>query len=132
MATGRDNGMGRGGSGGDGSGGGRGGGGRGGGGSRHPERLGAALSAFLREAGLDERMVQAAVIPDWGDRVGREIAAVTEPLFVTADGTLFVAVTTNSWMTELQLMEPQLVEVLNAGAERWRVRKLRFQLLRPE
>lgn len=97
---------------------------------RAPEKISDALGAYLREAGLDARMVQAAVVPEWGELVGREIAAVTEPLFVTPDSTLFVAVKTNAWMTELQLMEPQLVAALNAGADRPRVRKLRFQLQR--
>jgi predicted nucleic acid-binding Zn ribbon protein len=96
----------------------------------HPERIADALSAFLKESGLDERVVQSAVVPEWASLVGRDIAAVTEPLFVTPDGTLFVAVRTNAWMTELQLMEPQLVSALNAGAGRARVRKLRFQLER--
>lgn len=97
-----------------------------------PEKIGDALGVYLREAGLDERMVQAAVVPEWAELVGREIAAVTEPLFVTPDSTLFIAVRTNAWMTELQLMEPQLVAALNSGADRPRVRKLRFQLQRPK
>ncbi len=102
-----------------------------GGSSGRPEKIGDALGTYLREAGLDVRMVQAAVVPEWAELVGRDIAAVTEPLFVTHDSTLFIAVATNAWMTELQLMEPQLVAALNAGSERIRVRKLRFQLRRP-
>lgn len=100
-------------------------------GKRTPERLSDALSAFLKEAGLDARVVQAAVVPEWRELVGPEIAEVTEPLFVTADQTLFVGVRTNPWMTELQLMEPQIVAALNADPTRPRVRRLRFQLLRP-
>jgi predicted nucleic acid-binding Zn ribbon protein len=100
--------------------------------NRAPEKIADALSAYLKEAGLDARMVQAAVVPEWAELVGRDIAAVTEPLFVTPDGSLFVAVRTNAWMTELQLMEPQLVRALNTDSERPRVRKLRFQLRRPD
>jgi predicted nucleic acid-binding Zn ribbon protein len=99
---------------------------------RGPEPIADALSAYLKEAGLDVRMVQSAVVPEWAGLVGHDIAAVTEPLFVTPDGTLFVAVRTNGWMTELQLMEPQLVQALNKDLERPRVRKLRFQLARPD
>jgi predicted nucleic acid-binding Zn ribbon protein len=98
---------------------------------RDPEKIADALSAYLKEAGLDARMVQSAVVPEWAELVGRDIAAVTEPLFVTPDGSLFIAVRTNAWMTELQLMEPQLVQALNTDSERPRVRKLRFQLARP-
>lgn len=95
-----------------------------------PERISDALSAFLKEAGLNERVVQAAVVPEWAQLVGREIAEVTEPLFVTADQTLFVGVRTNPWMSELQLLEPQILAALNADPGRPRVRRLRFQLLR--
>jgi predicted nucleic acid-binding Zn ribbon protein len=98
---------------------------------RTPEKIGEALSFYLKEAGLDVRMVQSAVVPEWAELVGRDIALVTEPLFVTPDGSLFVAVKTNAWMTELQLMEPQLVQALNTDPKRPRVRKLRFQLARP-
>ena len=97
---------------------------------RAPEKIADALSAYLKEAGLDARMVQSAVVPEWAELVGRDIAAVTEPLFVTPDGSLFVAVRTNAWMTELQLMEPQLLQALNTDLEHPRVRKLRFQLTR--
>jgi predicted nucleic acid-binding Zn ribbon protein len=99
--------------------------------SRRPVRIGDAITSYLRESGLDERVVQAAVVPEWEKLVGREIAMVTEPLFVTLDGTLFVAVRTNAWMTELQLMEPQLVRALNTDADRPRVKRLRFQLQQP-
>ena len=101
------------------------------GGKAGPERISDALSSYLKDAGLDVRMVQAAVVPEWAELVGRDIAAVTEPLFVTPDGSLFIAVRTNAWMTELQLMEPQLVQALNTDPARPRVRKLRFQLARP-
>lgn len=107
-------------------------GGPGGGGHKphRPERIGDALSAYLKEAGLDERVVQAAIIPEWRALVGREIADVTEPLFVTADATLFVGVKNNPWMTELQLMEPQILSALNGDPTRPKVRRLRFQLTR--
>jgi predicted nucleic acid-binding Zn ribbon protein len=55
---------------------------------------------------------------------------VTTPLLVTSDGTLFVAVTTHAWMTELSLMEPELLRALNAEPGRPPVRKLRWQLAR--
>jgi predicted nucleic acid-binding Zn ribbon protein len=55
---------------------------------------------------------------------------VTKPISVTPDGTLFVAVTTNAWMNELSLMEPQLLRALNAKASRARVKKIRLQLMR--
>ncbi len=97
---------------------------------RKPAPLGDVVTGFLKQAGLDERVDQAAVIPEWESLVGLQIAKVTEPRFVTSDGTLFVAVTTNGWMTELSLMEPQLLRALNASAGRAKIRKIRLQLMR--
>ena len=73
---------------------------------------------------------RASVVPEWEPLVGKQIAAVTKPISVTADGTLFIAVKTNAWMTELSLMEPQILRALNAKTGRTRVRKIRLQLMR--
>lgn len=93
-----------------------------------PRHVGDVLAEYLREAGLEDRVQQAAVVPAWSKLVGADIAAVTEPLFVTADGTLFVAVRTHAWMTELQLLEPELVRALNEHSPGPPVRRLRFRL----
>src|SRR5688500_19613180 len=90
---------------------------------RTPEPLGAILDTFLRESGLGERVEQAGLIPEWPGLVGPQIAAVTEPRLITADGTLFVSVTTNAWMTELSLMEPELLRTINAQPGRLPIRK---------
>ena len=97
---------------------------------RKPEPLGDALTRFLGQSGLAGRVEQAGVVPDWPELVGEQVAAVTEPLLVTADGTLFVAVKTNAWMTELSLMEPDLLRAINAKPDRTPVRKIRWQLMR--
>ena len=97
---------------------------------RKPESLGNVVGAFLKQAKLDERVEQAQVVPEWESLVGKQIAVVTKPISVTPDGTLFVSVKTNAWMTELSLMEPQLLRALNAKAGRARVKKIRLQLMR--
>jgi predicted nucleic acid-binding Zn ribbon protein len=97
---------------------------------RKPAAIADVVTGFLKQSGLEERVEQALVIPEWAALVGVQIAAVTNPLFVTSDGTLFVAVKTNGWMTELSLMEPQLLRALNAKADRARIRKIRLQLMR--
>jgi predicted nucleic acid-binding Zn ribbon protein len=95
-----------------------------------PEPLSAALTQFLTDKGLNQRVVQARTIDDWADVVGPQIARVTEALSIRPDGTLLIAVTTNAWMNELSLMEPELIRLLNIHASAWRVKKIRFQLKR--
>ena len=97
---------------------------------RRPVPISEALSGFLKRRGLSKRVEQAGAIDQWPSAVGAQIAAVTKPLSVTPDGTLFVAVTTHAWMTELSLMEPDLLKALNASEGREKVRKIRFQLRR--
>lgn len=87
-----------------------------------------ALSGFLAKHGLVNRLQQATAIEDWPAVVGERIAAVTKALSITPDGTLFVAVKTHAWMTELGLMEPDLLSALNAGRRRERVKKIRYRL----
>ena len=70
------------------------------------------------------------LIGTFGGAEAKQIASVTKPISVAQNGTLFVAVKTNAWMTELSLMEPQILRALNAKAGRARVRKIRLQLMR--
>lgn len=98
---------------------------------RAPSPLGEVIAEYLRSSGLDARVQQAGVVPEWGRLVGAQIAGATEPLFVTPDGTLFVAVLNSSWMTELSLMEPELLRALNVAAGRPRIARIRFRLLEP-
>jgi predicted nucleic acid-binding Zn ribbon protein len=97
---------------------------------RKPVPIAEALTGFLNHRGLSARVEQAEAVVDWPAAVGAQIAAVTTPISITPDGTLFVAVTTNSWMNELSLMEPELLKALNAAEGPARVRIIRFQLRR--
>ena len=97
---------------------------------RKPVPIAEALSGFLKHHGLAKRMEQTEAIVDWPRAVGAQIAAVTTPISITPDGTLFVAVATHSWMNELSLMEPDLLSALNSVEGREKVRKIRFQLRR--
>jgi predicted nucleic acid-binding Zn ribbon protein len=106
--------------------------GRGGERRRKPERVSDVLSGYLKQSGLAARVDQAAIIPEWTSLVGAQVAAVTTPRSVTPDGTLFVWVTTNAWMTELSLLEPELLRALNSKPDRAPVRRIRWQLRQPE
>ena len=95
---------------------------------KKPAALGDVLAGVLQKAGIAARVEQAGIIPEWSTLVGVQIARVTEPQSIAADGTLFVHVTTNAWMMELSLMEPELLRVLNAKPDRMAVKKIRWMI----
>lgn len=99
---------------------------------KRPEAIGKIVADWLGQRGLADRVDQAGVIPEWPSLVGPQIAAVTSPQSITANGTLFVHVTTNAWMNELSLLEPELLRSLNAKPDRTPVRRIRWLLARPE
>ncbi len=97
---------------------------------KKPAAFGDVLADVLQNAGIAARIEQAGIIPEWSTLVGAQIANVTEPQSIAADGTLFVHVTTNAWMMELSLMEPELLRALNAKPERTAVKKIRWLIRR--
>ncbi|MDB4887499.1 MAG: hypothetical protein JWN79_2937 [Gemmatimonadetes bacterium] len=97
---------------------------------KRPSAIGDVLAGVLASSGVAARIEQATIIPEWPALVGAQIAAVTVPQSITADGTLFVAVTTNAWMMELSMMEPELLRALNAKEGRVAVKRIRWLLQR--
>jgi predicted nucleic acid-binding Zn ribbon protein len=95
---------------------------------QRPENISSIIAGVLGDRGLTDRVKQAAIIPEWTSLVGPQIAAVTSPESITANGTLFVRVKTNAWMNELSLLEPELLRSLNANPERIPVRRIRWML----
>ena len=95
---------------------------------KKPSALSDVLAGVLRDSGIAERVEQARLIPEWPSLVGAQIAAVTEPTSIAADGTMFVRVTTNAWMNELSLLEPELLRSLNTKSGRVPVRRIRWLL----
>src|SRR6476646_8387619 len=92
---------------------------------KKPEAIGSLVANWLGESGLAGRVEQAGVVPEWPKLVGPQIAGVTTPQSITANGTLFVHVTTNAWMNELSLLEPELLRSLNAKPNRTPIRRIR-------
>jgi predicted nucleic acid-binding Zn ribbon protein len=90
-----------------------------------PAKLGDALQEYLQQSGLSERIEEAAILPEWEERVGAAIAAVTVPVRVSR-GTLLVAVRTSTWLMELRLMEREILGRINEGRDRGRIQKIRF------
>jgi predicted nucleic acid-binding Zn ribbon protein len=97
---------------------------------KKPEAISHILANVLGSTGIAERVDQAAIIPEWPNLVGPQIAAVTSPKSITANGTLFVEVATNPWMNELSLLERELLRSLNTKPERVPIRRIRWLLAR--
>jgi predicted nucleic acid-binding Zn ribbon protein len=97
---------------------------------KKPEAIGNILASVLGSTGIAQRVDQAGIIPEWPSMVGKQIAAVTSPKSITANGTLFVEVSTNAWMNELSLLEPELLRSLNTKPGRVPIRRIRWLLAR--
>ncbi len=95
---------------------------------KKPEPIANLVASWLGESGLAGRVDQAGVVPEWPNLVGPQIASVTSPKSITANGTLFVSVKTNAWMNELSLLEPELLRSLNAKSGRVPIRRIRWIL----
>lgn len=90
-----------------------------------PAQVSETLQKYLERSGLAERVEEATIVPQWAERVGEKIAAVTEPLHVDR-GTLFVAVRSSAWLMELKLMESEILRRLNVGRDKGRIDRIRF------
>jgi predicted nucleic acid-binding Zn ribbon protein len=82
---------------------------------KKPTPLGEALQSYLKKSGLVKRIGQAGVLEEWAELVGPQIAKVTQPESVGADGILRVRVATPAWANELQMMTQQILARLNTG-----------------
>lgn len=92
-----------------------------------PKQVREALQKYLEKSGLGEQIEAASVVPEWAERVGPAIAAVTEPIRV-AQGTLVVGVRSSAWMNELKMMEREILGRVNAGRSKGRIERIRFQM----
>lgn len=99
-------------------------------GTGRPRAIAEALRDLLKVTGLEKDVARAGVLQAWPQLVGTQIAAVTQPRTMSEDGTLVVGVKTNAWMTELSMMERQLIAKLAAAGGPTPVRKIRWELLR--
>jgi predicted nucleic acid-binding Zn ribbon protein len=92
---------------------------------KHPTPMAEALASYLKQSGIAKRLQQARVIEDWAELVGPQIAMVTSPQSVTADGVLRVHVASAPWATELGLMTPSILARLNQGRS-GRIKEIRW------
>lgn len=97
---------------------------------RAPERIADVVTRYLRQSGIAGRIQQSRVIDDWAELVGPDIAAVTQPVSIAADGSMLVAVKTAPWMNELGMLERDLLECVNRVTSDRPILKFRWVLMR--
>ncbi len=89
---------------------------------RAPRPIATALAAFT--AGLEPATVLAGVQAVWAASVGEAIAAHAPPV-AEHGGVLEVACDESVWAAELDLMGPDVVDLLNASLQRPAISALR-------
>ena len=93
--------------------------------SEGPKQVREALQKYLEKAGISEKIEAASVVPDWPGLVGEGISGVTTPLRVT-NGVLVVGVRSSAWLSELKLMEREIIKRVNAERTRGKISGIRF------
>ena len=83
------------------------------------------LSHFLREYGLDRKILEAKVLTAWANAVGEPVARNTRPISLVS-GTLTVYTANSVLTSELSLLEQHVIEKINDTVGTTAVRQLRF------
>ena len=83
------------------------------------------LSHFLREYGLDRKILEGKVLAAWANAVGEPVARNTRPISLVS-GTLAVYTANSVLTTELLLLEQHVIEKINDTVGTTAVRQLRF------
>ena len=97
---------------------------------KKPERVDEVLGRVLQERGFAARLEQGRVVQQWPELVGEHIAAVTRAEVVGANGVLVVSVKTHAWMSELALLEREILRTINRAMQENPIQKIHWQLMR--
>ena len=97
---------------------------------KKPEHVHDVLGRVLNERGFSSRMQQGRVVEQWPELVGEHIAAVTRAEVVGAKGVLVVSVKTHAWMSELALLEREILRTINRASPENPILKIHWQLMR--
>src|SRR3970282_776785 len=91
----------------------------------HMEKLGENLDKSLKRLDLSPRLEEYGVWPVWDEIVGAAIARNAQPEKIR-NGTLFVKVSSSTWMQELQYMKEMISEKLNQSLGKEVVKNIFF------
>lgn len=97
---------------------------------KKPERVHEVLDRVLEQTGYAGRLKQSRLVQQWPELVGDHIAKVTRAEVVAANNVLIVSVKTNAWMSELALLEREILATINRATPSNPIEKIRWQLMR--
>lgn len=89
------------------------------------EKLGEVLKKSLKRLDLSPKLEEYGVWPVWDEIVGATIARNAQPEKIR-NGTLFVKVSSSTWMQELQYMKEMISEKLNQSLGKKVVKNIFF------
>ncbi|MGQ0639956.1 MAG: DciA family protein [Gemmatimonadaceae bacterium] len=95
-----------------------------------PERVDHVLGRVLQQHGIAARLEQGRVVQEWPTLVGNHIASVTRAEVVSAKSVLIVSVKTHAWMSELALLEREILATINRTTPHNPILKIHWQLMR--
>jgi len=95
------------------------------------ERLGQILDKSLKRLELSGRIEEYGIWPIWNETVGPGVARNAQPEKIR-NGTLFVSVTSSTWMNELQYVKDIITDKLNERIGREVVKNIFFVMGRQE
>jgi predicted nucleic acid-binding Zn ribbon protein len=90
---------------------------------KRPEKAGLILKELLRNLGIDKRIEEYEAYLSWEHAVGEKLAPLSRAKSVK-DGVLLVEVKGCAWMSEIKMMKKEILEKLNRGKERGRIRDI--------
>lgn len=91
-----------------------------------PVRLGDALQDFLKQSGLDRVIREQDVILQWPEIAGEAVAKHAIPIEFRG-GVLFLTVDNATWRSQLHFLKEEMMEKINAFAQRKIVKNIMFQ-----
>ncbi len=91
-----------------------------------PQSLASAIGGLLDTHGWQQRAAMGSVFGRWGEIVGADLAAHTQPDSF-ADGELAVTADSTAWATQVRLLAPVLVKRLNAELGDGSVRRVKVR-----
>ena len=97
---------------------------------KKPEAIGNIVASWLDKTAVPRSgSIRRASFPEWAKSCGSTDRDGHGATIDHGDhGTLFVQVTTNAWMNELSLLEPELLRSLNQNQTRVPVKRIRWIL----